>query len=329
MSSINFTDSKTFKENKCAMIQFSYPAVDNVIYNSTDSSFFLPNNSVAPNFSYTDAANNNNLYISGATIKGYISSSNIKNTTELVLEHQSVNSDKKFYVVIPLKVTTNAKSSLSKLKPKSSVSLDLNSDIQTNRNIYHYLSSDGIHVFVFETPIEIKPNTVVPQNTSKVPKKPSSQMYKITRNTKVEDEIVCGYSEDSDKKPGEDKSATTVATSFAMLLINVMLIILFLHFFSKYHSQIISNHFVYIMLLLFVWFVFFGVFVWSINTKKTNYTIATGSLWVTISFIFSVVFFAQSNYAKFFYKSPIIAAASAPPSTSKPPIGLAFLKTEI
>lgn len=323
--SINFNDATIFKENKSATIQFSYPAVDNVIYNSTDSSFFLPNNSVAPNFSYTDATNN--LYISGATIKGYISSSNIKSSTELVLEHQSVNSDKKFYVVIPLKVTTDAKSSLSKLKPKSNVSIDLNSDIKTNRNIYHYMSSDSKHVFVFETPIAIKPNMVVPQNTSKVPTTPASQQFKITSNTKVEDEIVCGYSEDSDKKPGEDKSATTVATSFGMLLLNIMLIVLFLHLFSKYHSQVVDNNVFYIIAFSVAWVVFMGVFAWSAKTKKTNYTIATGSLLFTITFMFSVVFFPDSGFAKFFVKSPIISAVTAAPS--KPPIGLGFLKADI
>jgi hypothetical protein len=327
MSSINFTDPKIFVENKSAMIQFSYPAVDNVRYNSTDSSFFMPNNSVAPNFSYTDAENN--LYISGATIKGYISDSNIKNTTELVLEHQSVNSDKKFYVVIPLNVTTSAKSSFSKLKANSSVSIDLNSDIKTNRNIYHYLSSNDTHVFVFETPIDIKPNTLVPKNTSGVPATPASQKYKIMRNTKVEDEIVCGYSEDSNKKPGEDKSATTVATSFGTLLINIMLIVLFLHSFSKYHSKVIDNQIFYIVVLFVAWVVFFGVFTWSANTKKTNYTIATGSLWLTITFMFSLVFFPESAYAKFFVKSPIISAAASAMPPPKPPIGLGFLKTEI
>lgn len=214
----NTIDFTAFTENKRATIQFSYPAVDNVQL-LEDGSFFIPNNSVAPNFSYTDGTNN--LYISGATTKGYI----LNNSSQLVLQHQSVNSDKKIYVVIPLLKDKKASSSLSKLNSKSKVSIDLNSDIPTNRNIYHYLSSpNDEHVFVFEKGIITSLSGISASFT--VPT-PTSQKYKITSNTKVEDEIVCGYSEDGETIPAkEDKTVTTIFYSVSMFFINVVLFVI-------------------------------------------------------------------------------------------------------
>ena len=298
-------DFTAFKENKNATIQFSYPAVDNVIYNSNDSSFFLPNNSVAPNFSYTDATNN--LYISGATIKGYISSSNIKSSTELVLEHQSVNSDKKFYVVIPLKVTTDAKSSLSKLKQGSNVSIDLNSDIKTNRSIYHYLSDGSTHVFVFETPIAIKPNTVVPQNTSKVPKTSPSQQFKITSNKKVEDEIVCGYSEDAETTPAkEDKKVTTILYSVSMFFINVVLFVLCLQLMTVNALKVPLVAFSGLAALVLAGLAYF-------KKSDINQLIVYGSLGVTAAII-TILAFLSVRSESFITKwlAPLPSAVVAP-----------------
>jgi len=311
MSSVNFKD---FKETPTVSIQFSYPVVDNVIYDRTTSSFFLPNNSVAPNFAYTDGVNN--LYISGATIKGYISSSNIKSNPELVLEHQSSSSDKKFYVVIPLKNDTKATSSLSKLKSGSKVSLDLNKDIPQKNTIYHYLSTGGLHVFVFDAPISIKPNVLSVQNISGVPTS-GGQKYKISSNTKVEDEVVCEYSEDSDEKQGVDKTTTTVATSFGSLLLNIMLLAIFLYLFKNYGDKLLRDDMLHIFVVIasvMVWLITFGFFMWFTNKKKTNYTIITGSLLLTATFVFSVVFFPDSDFAKMVKTATVVTPSSVLPS---------------
>ncbi len=305
-----------FTENSNISVQFSYPVVDNVIYNNDTSSFFLPNNSVAPNFAYTDGVNN--LYISGATIKGYLSSSNIKSNPELVLEHQSSSSDKKFYVVIPLKYDTKATSSLSKLKSGSKVSLDLNKDISQQNTIYHYLST-GVHVFVFDAPISIKPNVLKGQNISGVPTSSAEKKYKITSNTKIEDEVVCSYSDDASTKPAEDKITTTTTYSFAMLFLNIVLISICIHLIIMNDGGLIRK-----ILLGLSTVSFIILFVLTILYKMhTNYMIVTGSLMFTsvVVIVLSIWALMRPNYTLF--NKPTVAA---PPPVAKPIFGLGFLK---
>ena len=309
-SPIDFT---AFKENKSATIQFSYPAVDNVQL-LKDGSFFLPNNSVSPNFSYTDGTNN--LYISGATIKGYI----LENSSKLVLQHQSVNSDKKFYVVIPLLKDRKASSSLSKLNSNSKVSIDLNSDIPTNRNIYHYMSSNDEHVFVFEKGISTSLSGIT--STFIVPGA-NSQKYKITSNTKVEDEIVCGYSEDAETTPAtEEKITTTTSYSIAMFIINSLIIILSLHILLSYAENVKT-----------AMFAFSGVFVVGLTVliylyrTKINYLIILGSLGVTFLIVTLLSFFSMNptSYLGEWF-NPKNKTTSSSVTTSKGPDGLGFLK---
>ena len=275
-----------FNEKSNISVQFSYPVVDNVIYNNDTSSFFLPNNSVAPNFAYTDGVNN--LYISGATIKGYISSSNIKSNPELVLEHQSSSSDKKFYVVIPLKYDTKATSSLSKLKSGSKVSLDLNKDISQKNTIYHYLSTGGVHVFVFDAPISIKQNVLSVQNISGVPTS-GGEKYKITSNTKVEDEIVCGYSEETDTAAsGKDKTVTTILYSVAMFFINAVIMVLCL--------QLMTINSVKVPLFALAGLATLVLAALTYSKKSNiNLLIVYGSLSVTTAIICILSFFAVKS----------------------------------
>ena len=285
-----------FSDNTNASIQFSYPAVNNVTYENSSSSFFLPNNSVTPNFSYTDAKNN--LYISGASIRGYIRKNDpvslTKSSRELVLEHQQANSDKKFYVVIPIETNNTSKTTLSKLKENSKIVLDLNSDISNQNTIYHYMSTPGnIRVFVFGTPITVKPDFFAGGNVPiGLPTTGVTQQFKIKSPTKVEDEIVCGYSEDAPVKPGQDKTTTTVVVSFGSLLLNVVLLVLFLYLFKNYGDKFLSNYKLHVLGVLFVvWCVIAGIFVWFAITKKTNYMIIIGSLLFTATFMISVIGF--------------------------------------
>ena len=315
-------DFTLFKEIKNTSIQFSYPAVDNVAYDKASSSFFLPNNSVTPNFSYTDAKNN--LYISGASIRGYIRSNSpvsiTKSSRELVLEHQQANSDKKFYVVIPIKQDVKSKTTLSKLNEKSRIVLDLNSDISNQNTIYHYMSTPGnIRVFVFSQPITVKSgffagSSGLPMSTSTI-----SQKFKISSNTKVEDEIVCGYSEDAKKNPAQDKTATTVAISFGSLLLNIVLLVIFLYLFKNYGDKLLSNDMLHVSVLItyfIIWLIVFGLFVWFAKTKKTNYTIVTGSLLFTATFMLSVVFFPDSDYSKMVKAATVVTPAATTAATA-------------
>ena len=318
-------DFTLFKEIKNTSIQFSYPAVDNVAYDKASSSFFLPNNSVTPNFSYTDAKNN--LYISGASIRGYIRSNSpvsiTKSSRELVLEHQQANSDKKFYVVIPIKQDVKSKTTLSKLNEKSRIVLDLNSDISNQNTIYHYMSTPGnIRVFVFSQPITVKSGFFAGSNVpSGLPTSTStiSQKFKISSNTKVEDEIVCGYSEDAKKKPAQDKTATTVAISFGSLLLNIVLLVIFLYLFKNYGDKLLSNDMLHVSVLItyfIIWLIVFGLFVWFAKTKKTNYTIVTGSLLFTATFMLSVVFFPDSDYSKMVKAATVVTPAATTAATA-------------
>jgi hypothetical protein len=268
------------------------------MYDKGSSSFFLPNNSVTPNFSYTDATNN--LYISGASIRGYIRSNSPPSLTnssrELVLEHQHANSDKKFFVVIPIKEDVKSKTTLSKLNDKSKIVLDLNSDISNQNTIYHYRSTPGnIRVFVFSQPITVKPGFFAGTNVpSDLPTSTStiSEIFKISSNTKVEDEIVCGYSEDAPVKPGQDKTTTTVVVSFGSLLLNIVLLVLFLYLFKNYGDKFLSNYKLHVLGVLFVvWCVIAGIFVWFAIKKNTNYMIIIGSLLFTATFMISVIGF--------------------------------------
>ena len=309
-------DFTSFKESKNASIQFSYPAVNNVMYDNVSSSFFLPNNSATPNFSYTDATYN--LYISGASIRGYIRSNSPKLLTnesrELVLEHQHANSDKKFYVVIPIKEDVKSKTTLSKLNDKSKIVLDLNSDISNQNTIYHYRSGNT-RVFVFSQPITVKSGFFTGANVpSGLPTSTISEIFKISSNTKVEDEIVCGYSEDAPVKPGQDKTATTVVTSFGSLLLNIVLLVLFLYLFKNYGDKLLSNdklHVFVILACVIIWLIVFGIFVSFASKKKTNYMIVTGSLLFTATFMFSVVFFPDSDYSKMVKAATPAATATA------------------
>jgi hypothetical protein len=296
-------DFKSFSDQNTASIQFSYPAVDNVIYETASNSFFLPNNSVTPNFSYTDAQNN--LYISGASVRGYIRSNSPASLTtesrELVLEHQQANSDKKFYVVIPIKSDDKSRTTLSKLNDKSKIVLDLNTDISNKNTIYHYKSKPGnIHVFVFDQPVTVKGQFVpggnvptgLPNSTTGM-----EQMYKVRSPTKVEDEIVCGFSEDAPAaKKGEDKVATTTTYSFAMLLLNIVIIITCLHLMVTYKDVVYKPLLYGSLLSFFVLFILVIVY-----RSYTNYSIVTGSLLFT-SCVISVMCFLAMNPNSFFGK---------------------------
>lgn len=196
----------------------------------------------------------------------------------------------------------------------------MNGDIPVNKTIYYYLSGGKTHVFVFNEPIPVGNNQFSGTSVSNLLKGPAAgdTKAKIVSNTKVEDEIVCDYSEDSDKPPAEDKSATTVATSFGMLLLNIMLLVLFLHFFQNYKDKILANdnlHVFLIFSLFVVWVVFIGVFAWATSKKMTNYTIGFGSLLVSFTFIFALIFSPNSDFAKFFAKTPVIIGAT----TTTPP----------
>ena len=318
-------DLTNFVENTTATIQFSYPAVDNINLLS-DGSFFLPNNnSITPNFSYTDTKNNLNLYISGPTIKGYISSSNIINNPELVLVHKSIHTDTEFYVVIPLNITGNAKSSLSKLNVSSSVSLDLNSDIKTNRNIYHYfIPSSKKHVFVFETPIDFKPGIDAAKNDSGVSFTDSDlQKYKITRNTKVEDEVVCDYSEDAKPTAAkENKNMTTFSYSIAMFLINIIIIMVSLHIIGSYGQNISGALFgiTVICALLCAGAIY-------LYRKQVNYLIIFGSLGATFAFVCILSFLSLiTPFRDWFVKKvlPTTPTVVTPPKRSGTPAFLSI-----
>jgi len=301
-------------------IQFSYPVVDNIIYDTGKNNFFLPNNSVGPNFSYTDG--NNNLYISGATIKGYIRKNDSLDITsyqkELVLEHQQANSDGTFLVVIPINSIKTSKTSLSKLNSQSATSLDLNSDIIMNQNkIYHYLGTDNRHVFVFHQPITVNINFSLSGGAVSIPQ-PAGQKYTINP-TKVEDEVVCSYSEDASAKPAEDKITTTTTYSFAMLFLNIVLISICIHLIIMNDGGLIRK-----ILLGLSTVSFIILFVLTILYKMhTNYMIVTGSLMFTsvVVIVLSIWALMRPNYTLF--NKPTVAA---PPPVAKPIFGLGFLK---
>ena len=302
-------------------IQFSYPVVDNIIYDTAKNNFFLPNNSVGPNFSYTDG--NNNLYISGATIKGYIRQNNPATLTnyprELVLEHQQANSDGTFLVVIPINPIKTSKTSLSKLNSQSATSLDLNSDIIMNQNkIYHYLGTDNRHVFVFHQPITVNSNFLLSGGAVTIPTPSGGQKYTINP-TKVEDEVVCSYSEDASAKPAEDKITTTTTYSFAMLFLNIVLISICIHLIIMNDGGLIRTILFGSSLVSLIILIVLTI----LYKKHTNYMIVTGSLMFTsvVVNLLSIMAIKRPNYT--FFNKPTVAA---PPPVAKPIFGLGFLK---
>ena len=308
-------------------IQFSYPVVDNIIYDTAKNNFFLPNNSVGPNFSYTDG--NNNLYISGATIKGYIRQNNPATLTnyprELVLEHQQANSDGTFLVVIPINPIKTSKTSLSKLNSQSATSLDLNSDIIMNQNkIYHYLGTDNRHVFVFHQPITVNSNFLLSGGAVTIPTPSAGQKYTINP-TKVEDEIVCGYSENAKKKTAQDKTATTTTYSFTMLFLNIVLISICIHLIIMNDGGLIRK----ILLGSSIVSLIILIVLTILYKKHTNYMIVTGSLMFTSVLVFVLSGMAltpNTFFGKQFntlFNKPTVAA---PPPVAKPIFGLGFLK---
>jgi len=279
-----------FTDNKSATIQFSYPAVDNVVFDKTTASFFLPNNSVAPNFSYTDGTNN--LYISGATVKGYISNagSYIKSNPELVLEHLSANTASKFYVIIPLVVNSSSKSTLNNLKSGSKALLDLNKDIPAKNAIYHFIDQNNIHFFVFDKPITTK-TSLSGQSISEIASTtPNGQKYKITSNTKVEDEIVCDYSEEVPQTKESDKNLKTLGYSVTMLLINVVIITVGLQLIISYRdvAPVILSVIFCLACLVLAALIYY-------NLKKLDLLIIYGSLGVTSVFMCIISFWAIFN----------------------------------
>ena len=208
---------------------------------------------------------------------------------------------------------------MSKLKENSRIVLDLNSDISNQNTIYHYMSTPGnIRVFVFSQPITVKSGFFTGTNVPEgLPTTGVTQQFKIKSPTKVEDEIVCGYSEDAPVKPGEDKTATTVVTSFGSLLLNIVLLVLFLYLFKNYGDKLLSNdklHVFVIIACVIIWLIVFGIFVSFASKKKTNYMIVTGSLLFTATFMFSVVFFP--DFAKVVKAATVVApSAAATPAT--------------
>ena len=275
-----------FKEEPNTSIQFSYPRVDNIKL-MADNSFFIPNSSTAPSFSLTDGKNNQ--YISGTAVKGYIASNGIKSNPELVLEHQSI-AGTKFYVVIPLISDQNTKSTVSRLKAGSSVSIDLNSDIPLKNTVYHYLESNT-HMFVFDKPITIGANQFTNASnlsTVKSFSSSSSQMYKIKSNTKVEDEVVCGSvePETATSKTTEDKKNTTIVYAFGMFLLCIVLIIISMQVLltmnadSKFWAAVACFPIFIILVALLITY-----------ANKPNYATIFGSLTATIVIVGSMALF--------------------------------------
>jgi hypothetical protein len=275
-----------FKEEPNTSIQFSYPRVDNIKL-MADNSFFIPNSSTAPSFSLTDGKNNQ--YISGTAVKGYIASNGIKSNPELVLEHQSI-AGKPFYVVIPLTRDQNTKSTVSRLKAGSSVSIDLNSDIPLKNTVYHYLESNT-HMFVFDKPITIGANQFTNASnlsTVKSFSSSSSQMYKIKSNTKVEDEVVCGSvePETATSKTTEDKKNTTIVYAFGMFLLCIVLIIISMQVLltmnadSKFWAAVACFPIFIILVALLITY-----------ANKPNYATIFGSLTATIVIVGSMALF--------------------------------------
>jgi hypothetical protein len=307
-----------FTEEPNTSIQFSYPRVDNIAL--ANNSFFIPNSSTAPSFSLTDGKNNQ--FISGTAVKGYIASNGIQSNPELVLEHQSI-AGTSFYVVIPLTPDSNTKSTVSRLKTGSSVSLDLNSDIPLKNTVYHYLQNK-IHVFVFDKPITIgasqfsnvsKLNNISSFSTS------STQMYKIKSNTKVEDEVVCGSvePETATSKTTEDKKNTTIVYAFGMFLLCIVLIIISMQMLLTMNAD---SKFWFAVACFPIFIVLVALLITYAN--KPNYAVVFGSLTATIVIVGSMALFP--NFFKISLPSSAEADAKALTSGQGKLIGL-FNKT--
>lgn len=262
-----------FTKNINSSIQFSYPSISNIIL--TGNSFFIPNNSTTPSFSLTDGTNNK--YISGTAVKGYIGNNNIMSNPELVIEHMSANTGTKFYVVIPLAKDNKTNSTLSRLNNKSSVSLDLNSDIPLKNTVYHYTdSSESTHVFVFKTPITVKDNFSIGASVSSLPSldsKTSKQTYIVNSNTKVEDEVVCGSVEtkSANTKSAEDVNNIRATYSVGMFLLCVVLILISMQLLSNMNAD---SKFWFAVGCLPIFFIFGGLLI--AYAKKPNYAIVFG-----------------------------------------------------
>ncbi len=292
-----------FTKNINSSIQFSYPSINNIIL--TGNSFFIPNNSTTPSFSLTDGTNNK--YISGTAVKGYIGNNNIMSNPELVIEHMSANTGTKFYVVIPLAKDNKTKSTLSRLNNKSSVTLDLNSDIPLKNTVYHYTDSgENTHVFVFKTPITVKDNFSSGASVSSLPSldsKTSKQTYIVNSNTKVEDEVVCGSIEPETvkSKSNEDVKMTTVVYALGMFLSCIVIIAISVQLLSTMNADsqfwfavgCIPFFFIFIVALLLFY--------------KTNiqYTIVSGSLAATM-----VVICIMALFPNWFKLSKQLAVAT-------------------
>jgi hypothetical protein len=277
-----------FKEESNTSIQFSYPRVDNIKF-MADNSFFIPNSSTAPSFSLTDGKNNQ--YISGTAVKGYIASNGIKSNPELVLEHQSMTGTP-FYVVIPLTRDQNTKSTVSRLKAGSSVSIDLNSDIPLKNTVYHYLDS-STHMFVFDKPITIGANqftnNVPTLSTVKSFSNSSTQAYKIKSNTKIEDEVVCGSIEPetaATSKTMEDKKNTTIVYAFGMFLLCIVLIIISMQLLLTMNAD---SKFWFAVACFPIFIILVALLITYAN--KPNYATIFGSLTATIVIVGSMALF--------------------------------------
>jgi hypothetical protein len=205
MSTIDLTSLKpAYKTQTKSSIQVSYPSsIDNVETNS--GMFYLSSARTLPNFTYTNSTDSK--YISGSAVQGFVTGVGVKvsrnktYTNSLVMKHATV-SGSTFYVVIPLDIKKDSKTSLSTLLKNGKGILNLNSDIHNpdaNTSIYHSNigTNNGPDVFVFNKPIYVNKYGNVDTSSLTILSSVIPNEV-VTSTSKIEEDMDCQSEEDID-----------------------------------------------------------------------------------------------------------------------------------
>ena len=228
MTTINLTNIgyKTSADVKSS-IQVSYPtSIDYVEIIS--GTFYLSNARTLPNFTYTNSTESK--YISGSAVQGFNTGIRVKvsatktYTNSLVIKHISM-SGIPFYLVIPLDIKKDSKTSLSTLLKNQKVKLNLNSDIHNpdaDTSIYHSkatVSGTSVDVFVFNKPIYVNSygNTASLNITSVIPNEV------VTSTSKIEEDMDCQSEEDIGTT--EFTAASQNYIYFVMFFVDIFIIV--------------------------------------------------------------------------------------------------------
>ena len=230
-TSIDLTSTgyKTSADVKSS-IQVSYPtSIDNVQSNS--GMFYLSNARTLPNFTYTNSTNS--TYISGSAVQGFVTGIGIKVSTSktytnsLVIKHISMSGNP-FYVVIPLDIKKDSKTTLSTLLKDGKAKLNLNSDIHNpnaDTRIYHSTTSVGTttpsDVFVFNKPIFV--NSYGSSSSILIITLPLTTQEVVTSTSKIEEDMDCQSGEDIGST--EFTAASQNYIYFVMFFVDIFIIV--------------------------------------------------------------------------------------------------------